>query len=298
MEISTLGFVGVGAMGSRMIRHISKKAGKTLVYDVDAGHAKAVAESVSGVVVSGLEGFANADVVILSLPTSTIIDEVVRGSANGTGLLDVLSSGALIIDMSSAVPTNTVENSTRAKKKGITFVDAPVSGGVGGAEAGTLAIMVGGSDEEFQRVEPILQTMGKTIVHTGGVGSGHAVKALNNLLTATTLVATAEAFAVGQKFGLDPEVMLKVFDSSSASSFQTKVVWPHVLSGKFDYGFTIKLMEKDVRTAMSLISALGANVNLSKLSAQIWADGLQHAGANDDMTKLVNQIDDRVNGRA
>jgi len=293
-KVATLGFIGVGAMGSRMIRNVSAIVDQMIVYDTDSKRAGEAAAAVSGRAVTDISEMAGADVVVLMLPTSAIIDKLVRGDG-GKGLLDILSSGALVIDMSSSEPTSTVANAELAAGKGIAYIDAPVSGGIGGAESGKLAIMAGGSDADFERARPVLETMGAKVVHVGKTGAGHAMKALNNLLAATTLVATGEVFAVGRKFGLDPQVMLEVIDASSGSSFQTKAVWKHVLQKTFDFGFTAQLMEKDVRVAMSLIDSLGADTVLARQAAEVWAKGLAAAPAGADMTVLADQIDRRIN---
>ena len=293
-KVGTVGFVGVGAMGSRMIRNLRSIADGMLVFDADAKRAAEAAAAVSGTVVDDVAKLAPANVVILMLPTSAIVDKLVRGNG-GKGLLDTLAPGSLIIDMSSSEPTSTVANAELAAKKGIAYIDAPVSGGIGGAESAKLAIMAGGTEAEFARALPILQTMGAKVVRVGSVGAGHAMKALNNLLAATTLVATGEVFAVGRKFGLDPRIMHEVIDASSGSSFQTKAVWKHVLEKTFDFGFTAQLMEKDVRVAMSLIDSLGADTVLAKASAGVWAQGLAAAPAGADMTVLADQIDKRIN---
>jgi 3-hydroxyisobutyrate dehydrogenase len=293
-KVGNIGFVGVGAMGSRMIRNVSAIADQMLVFDADSKRAEEAAGAVSGRAVQDLAEMASADVVILMLPTSAIIDKLVRGEG-GKGLLDVLKSGSLVIDMSSSEPTSTVANAQLAAKKGITYIDAPVSGGIGGAESAKLAIMAGGTDAEFARARPILERMGSKVVHVGAIGAGHAMKALNNLLAATTLVATSEVFAVGRKFGLDPQVMHEVIDASSGSSFQTKAVWKHVLQKSFDFGFTAQLMEKDVRVAMSLIDSLDADTVIAKAAAGVWAKGLAEAQPGADMTILADQIDRRIN---
>lgn len=293
-KVGTIGFVGVGAMGSRMIRNLSPVADKMLVFDSDPKRAAEAAAAVSGDAVADLSGLAGAATVVLMLPTSAIVDKVVRGDA-GKGLLDVLAPGSMIIDMSSSEPTSTVANAKLAAAKGISYIDAPVSGGIGGAEAATLAIMVGGTPAEFERALPVLRTMGAKVIRVGDVGAGHAMKSLNNLLAAATLVMTGEVFAVGRKFGLDPKIMHEVIDASSGSSFQTKAVWKHVLQKTFDFGFTAQLMEKDVRVAMSLINALGADTVLAQTVAAIWAKGLAEAAPGADMTILADQIDKRIN---
>ena len=283
----TIGFIGLGAMGSRMVRNLAGSA-DLVVYDTDAARTQEVATAVSGKAAASLADFAAATSVVLMLPTSQVVDVVVRGAAGQQGLFDILPKGSVIIDMSSSEPTRSVENAQIAKEKGLTFIDAPVSGGIGGAEAASLAIMVGGSDAEFEASRDLLGRMGAKIVHAGPVGSGHAIKALNNLLSATIFAATAEVFAVGVKFGLDPKMMLEVIDASSGTSFHTKHVWQKaVIERSFNFGFAMQLMEKDVRVAKSLITAIGSEPPVSNAAAQVWAQALKAAPAGADMTVLA-----------
>jgi 3-hydroxyisobutyrate dehydrogenase len=287
----TVGFIGLGVMGGKMVRHL-KGVANVLVYDVDPARAAEAATAVGGKVVDGVSGMGSADAVVLMLPTSAIVDQVLHGANDGKGLLDYLSEGAMVIDMSSSAPTNSVANAEIAAKRGIHFIDAPVSGGAKGAEAASLAIMVGGPQADFDRALPLLQMMGAKVFLVGKVGSGHAVKALNNLLAATALVATSEVFAVGAKFGLDPATMLKVIDASSGQSFQTTHVWQKaVIERSFQFGFTLALMEKDVRVAMSLFDAMGSDAKLSRTSAAIWANALATTAPGSDMTVVARQAE-------
>lgn len=287
----TVGFIGLGVMGGKMVRHL-KGVANLLIYDTDAARATEAAKAVGGKVVDGVSGLGSADAVILMLPTSAIVDQVLHGANGGKGLLDCLASGSMVIDMSSSAPTNSVANAEIAAKRGIRFIDAPVSGGAKGAEAASLAIMVGGAQADFDRALPLLKKMGANVFLVGKVGSGHAVKALNNLLAATALVATSEVFAVGAKFGLDPSTMLKVINASSGQSFQTTHVWEKaVIERSFQFGFTLALMEKDVRVAMSLFDAMGSDAKLSRTSAAIWAKALATAAPGSDMTVVARQAE-------
>lgn len=286
-----VGFVGLGAMGGRMVRNL-KGVADLLVFDADPARAVEAAAAVSGTAMTDVAEMSTADAVILMLPTSAIVDEVFRGSSGRPGLLDILAPGSLVIDMSSSAPTNTVANAALARKRGITFIDAPVSGGIGGAESGKLAIMAGGSKDDFERARPLLDRLGSRVILVGDVGTGHAIKALNNLLAATIFAATCEVFTVGTKFGLDPSIMREVINASSGGSYMTEVVWPKaVLPRSFDFGFTLQLMEKDVRVAMSLIDATGVEAVLSKVSAGMWARALEAAPAGADMSTLALQIE-------
>jgi 3-hydroxyisobutyrate dehydrogenase len=272
-----------------MVRHI-RHAEQILVHDVDIERSRVLAAEIGARPVAALKDFAQADTVILMLPDSDAVDQVFRAEGEGA-LLSVLRPGALVIDMGSSTPTRTVENARLAKARGIGFVDAPVSGGVGGAEAASLAIMVGASAETFEAVRPLLQCMGAKVIRAGEVGSGHAVKALNNLLGATILAASAEVFAVGEKFGLDPAVMHSIVDASSGGSFMSNRVWPKaVLPQSWDFGFALALMNKDVGIAMSLIESTGVQTVLSKANAGIWAEANAQAAPGADMSEVVRRM--------
>ncbi|MEO6268935.1 MAG: NAD(P)-dependent oxidoreductase [Lautropia sp.] len=289
---STVGFIGLGAMGNRMVTHLAD-SGNLVVYDTDVSRTRDVAEKVGGKAAASLNDFSAATTVILMLPTSQIVNTVVRGASGQPGLFDLLHAGATIIDMSSSEPIESVENARLAKIKRLTFLDAPVSGGVIGAESAKLAIMAGGSDAEFATVRDLLGKMGAKIVHAGPVGSGHAIKALNNLLAATTFAATAEVFAIGAKFGLDPKVMLSVIDASSGFNFHTRMVWQKaVIERGFDFGFAMQLMDKDVRVAQSLIKAIDAKPAVSNAASAVWAQALAAAPDGADMTLLAKQIEE------
>ncbi len=291
---NTVGFVGLGAMGSRMVRNL-KGAADLLVFDTDPTRAAEAADAVGGTPAKDLSAMAAADAVILMLPNSAVVDAVLTGT-DGPGLLDILPSGSLVLDMSSSDPTHTVKNAELAQERGLTLVDAPVSGGITGAEAGELAIMAGGTQAEFERAMPLLDRLGSRIVRVGDIGAGHALKALNNLLAATILAATSEVFAVGRKYGLDPATMHNVINASSGGSFMTNVLWPKaVLPRTWDFGFTLQLMEKDVRVAMSLIEATGVPTVLAEANAGIWARALEEEPPGVDMSEMALRME-RVAG--
>jgi 3-hydroxyisobutyrate dehydrogenase len=193
--------------------------------------------------------------------------------------------------MSSATPANTIENEKLARSKDLIYMDAPVSGGPGGADSGKLAIMVGATADDFTHAKPLLDKMGTNVILAGHIGSGHAVKALNNLLSATILAATSEVFAAGEKFGLDPQVMQQIVNASSGSSYATSHTWPRaVLPKSYDFGFALALMHKDVGIAMSLIESTGMQTVVSKASSQMWDQALKAAPPAADMTEITRQI--------
>jgi 3-hydroxyisobutyrate dehydrogenase len=189
------------------------------------------------------------------------------------GVAAALAPGAVVVDMSSSSPLDTRALGPRLAERGIALVDAPVSGGVAGAQAGTLTIMVG-SDEEamIDRVEPVLEVLGARIVRTGPLGSGHAMKALNNFCGAAAYAAAAEALAIGQRFGLSGDVMLEVINSSTGRSFSSETVLKNeVLPGRYASGFSLALLAKDVGIAGGLAEASGLETPLCALVSERFA---------------------------
>jgi 3-hydroxyisobutyrate dehydrogenase len=290
----TIGFIGLGMMGSRMVQHL-KGAGELVLFDADGAAAQRIAAEVGGKVANDLSDFASADVVILMLPSSGVIDQVVCGSGQTPGLLSFMSANSVIVDMSSATPANSIANAKVAAEKGVAYVDAPVSGGPAGAQAGSLAIMAGCEAAHFEALKPLFDRMGANVVHVGDVGSGHAVKALNNLLAATILAATGEVFAAGEKFGLDPAIMQKVVSASSGGSYMSSVTWPKaVLSKTWDFGFSLALMNKDVGIGMSIVKDAGLAAPICHTSAKLWQADFDQGHGAEDMTRLVQRTQAQI----
>jgi 3-hydroxyisobutyrate dehydrogenase len=187
--------------------------------------------------------------------------EQVLGAGSRAGLLDRLPDGSLLVDMGSSEPASTRRLASAASGSGIGYVDAPVSGGVAKAETGELAVMVGGTTEDFERAQPHLRPFAATVVHVGPSGAGHAAKALNNLLSATQLAAAAEVLCAAQRAGIDPAAMVEVLNASTGRSQATEVKYPrHVLTGSFDSGFELDLMLKDLRIAVALSDGFGLHM--------------------------------------
>lgn len=252
-EPSSVLFVGLGAMGAPMVEQLSAAGYDLHVHDADPTRARSLARSTGTHAAEDLHAPPRADAVILMLPDSTAVRSVLLGEADSPGLLAVVAETDLIIDMSSSQPTSTVAIADQARQHGIELVDAPVSGGVARAKTGELSIMFGGPEATLQRCHPLLSAMGSSVSHTGPAGSAHAMKSLNNLLSAIGLVGASEVLSVGSRFGLEPEVMLRVLNNSTGRNHATEVkLAKHVLSREFDSGFPMRLMVKDLRTALDL----------------------------------------------
>ncbi|MEX2658128.1 MAG: NAD(P)-dependent oxidoreductase [Acidimicrobiales bacterium] len=290
-ELPTIGFVGLGNMGGPMVGRLAKAGNALRVYDLSED-ALAVASRLDGVVAApSPAGVAEgAAVVVLMLPGSDVVEAVVD-----QGLLDAMQPGSILVDMSSSVPQRTRALATRAATRDVVVVDAPVSGGVRGAVEGTLTIMVGGSEEAVASLTPVLETLGSTIRHAGATGAGHAVKALNNLMSATHLLSSSEAMVAGIEFGLDPEVVLDIVNGSSGRSGSTQNKWPNfVLPGTFDSGFGLRLMLKDMTIALDLLEDTATPAALSRQAVQLWSEAAKELPADADHTEVAHWVRDRV----
>ncbi len=290
MDKSTkrVGFIGIGMMGCPMAHRLHESGYRLIVFDSIAAQAQRFVKDHPNAVIAGdLGSFADVDVVVLMAPGSSAVDSIVFGQSGRPGLANVLPTGATIIDMSSSEPLRSRDLSAALEKRGLHFLDAPVSGGVKCAVDGSLAIMVGGSGAHLETHRGLLQSMGKSITHVGGAGAGHAMKALNNYVSAAGLVAAAEALWVGQRFGLDPAVMTDVFNSSTGKNNTTEnKVKPFMLSGEFNSGFALSLMAKDVSIAVGLGDAVGHPMDFGTDVLRIWESALETLGASADHTEM------------
>ncbi|MEW5420875.1 NAD(P)-dependent oxidoreductase [Amorphus sp. 3PC139-8] len=282
--VDRIGFVGLGHMGNPMSAHIAASGAPLTVYDIDPALTRAHAAEIGATPAADLAELGrNSDVVVTMLPTG----QVVRQAVLEQGLADTLAKGSLIIDMSSSVPTGSVTLHDELEKRGIGFIDAPVSGAVPRAKTATLAIMVGASDEaQFARAEPILKLMGDRIFRTGGVGTGHAMKALNNYVAAAGFAAASEALILGEKFGLNPETALDIINVSTGRNFSTEATLKtEVLTRAFKSGFGLALLTKDVKIAADLSESLDAGLPLVAETSAWWDRALAELGAEKDHTE-------------
>jgi 3-hydroxyisobutyrate dehydrogenase len=266
-DAATVLFVGLGTMGRPMARNLARSGVRLLLSDVDTARTQELAAELSGTAAADPAAVAGeADVAILMLPNSAIVRGVLEG-----GLLAALPAGALVVDMSSSQPEVTTELAELAAGHGVELVDAPVSGGEARAVTGELSIMVGGAAESVERARPLLAAMGTSITATGPVGTAHAMKALNNLLSAIGLAAASEVLAIGAKFGLEPEVMLTVLNGSTGRNHATEVKMERfVLSRRFDSGFALDLMVKDLSIALSIAREAGVSAPIAGAAVQTW----------------------------
>jgi len=284
----TVGFIGIGNMGAPMVRCLAKAGLNAVIYDARAEATAPFRDAAPQIRIASSPAHVGeeCDIVITMLPDSKVVRSVVLGQDSSAGLVASLRSGSVIIDMSSSFPLDTRALGEQLASRGIGLVDAPVSGGVPKAITGTLAIMAGGDPELLDRVQPILETMG-TLHRTGPLGSGHAMKALNNYVSAAGLIATCEALVIGQRFGLDAHVMTKVLNASTGRNNTTEnKVERYMLNGRFDSGFALALMEKDVGMAAALAEQLKIGAEELALVRSILGKALEQLGSSADHTAI------------
>ena len=279
MNIKNVGFIGLGAMGSAMAPLIVQAGYKVLGYDISSKIDKS-----SGVSqVDNLESLKSMDVIIFMLPNGKIVSDV-------THELLTLGIHSILIDMSSSDPRETSALGEMLKTNGIKLIDAPVSGGVSRAKTGELMIMTGGDEDEINLVKDLLSVMGQVQI-AGPLGSGHAIKALNNYVSAAGLIASFEALATARSFGINPDNFLKIINGATGKNNTTEVkLNKFVVSEKFNSGFALDLMVKDVSIANSLIKEMASDNPLSENVSQYLKDSLEKLGNNPDHTEVYKVL--------
>ena len=279
-----IGFIGIGNMGAPMARCLARAGHEVLAHDRD--RAVAEAQTGDGIEAVDLPSAAGAEVVITMLPDGRIVRQVAEEAA------PMMADRAVLVDMSTAYPLQTVELRGALPQR-IALVDAPVSGGVRRAVSGTLTIMAGGEPADLDRVAPILVAMG-TVSRTGPLGSGHATKLLNNYLSASGLAAACEAVMIGRKFGLDPDLMADVFNTSTGKNNATEVkLKQHVNNRAFASGFTLGLMAKDLTLARQLAEDLEVSAEGLMACASLYAEAAEDLGPDADHTEVLKVLETR-----
>ncbi len=284
---ATIAFIGLGMMGRPMATRLAEAGFKLRVFDVSQ---KAVSDFVGAhpsalATASAKAAAQGADALITMLPDGKIVRQAVLEGRDPA--IEGLTPGAIVLDMSSSNPVDTQKLARDLAAKGVVLLDAPVSGGVKRAIDGSLSIMVGGGQADMERAKPVLGAMGKTLTFCGPAGAGHALKALNNYLSATSLVAMCEALVVGEAFGLDPGTMVDVFNTSSGMSNSTQVKGrQQVVSRAFAAGFTTSLMAKDLRTAGDVATFLKLKMPVLQQAVAYWNDADGKLGKGADHTEI------------
>ena len=285
-----VGYVGIGNMGGPMAANLARAGNEVVIGDLNQLAVDAftteheTARPANGLAAVGQE----AEAVFTCLPNGKIVAEAVLGEG---GIAEGMAEGSVLVDMSSSAPMGTIDLGKTLSERGIRMVDAPVSGGVPRAVEGTIAIMVGGAKEDIEKVRPALETMGGQIFETGGLGSAHAMKSINNVLSATNLLVGIEALVVGKKFGLDPQNMVDILNFSSGKNSATESkLKEYVLSREFNSGFSMDLMIKDVATALDLAHEMGVPWQIGSTIHEMYQAARNHMIDNADNSDIARWI--------
>jgi 3-hydroxyisobutyrate dehydrogenase len=278
--------IGLGNMGVPMGACLIKAGFAVTGFDLSEAARKKFADAGGRAAPDVAAAVSSADVVVTLLPNGKIVREAV------TALRPHLKPDTILVDMSSSDPIGTRRLGEELIAAGFEFVDAPVSGGVKRAVTGTLAIMVGGDAATIDRIGAVLAAMGTSIFRTGALGSGHAMKALNNYVSSAGLIAAVEALRIGRKFGLDPALMTDILNVSSGKNNTTEVkLKQFIISETFADGFPLRLMAKDVRTADDLAHGLGITTPLADLCAKLWDEAAEHLAETADHTEILRYME-------
>ncbi len=285
-----IGFIGLGVMGEPMAGHLAKAGHRLTLLDIDEVAARKVASALDATLARTPAEVARAsEVVITMLPNGEVVAQVALGAH---GLIHGLRPGALLLDCSSAEPWLTQHTAAKLSECGASMIDAPVSGAAWGAQAAELVFMVGGDEDDVLRVRPLLEVMGRSVHHLGGLGSGHAMKCLNNCITAMTFAATAEALVTGKRYGLDPAVMVDVLNQCTGGSWITQTHFhKRIFNRAFDDPFKLELMLKDVGIAVQLAQHTASPMPMAGLGQQLWRMADHAAGPGASVSELVRWVE-------
>jgi 3-hydroxyisobutyrate dehydrogenase len=301
--IGTIAFLGVGHMGGPMAVNLAR-AGYTLVaYDPVPSALEAASGHGIATAASAADAVEGAAVVLTMLPSGKHVLDAYRGLDGGPGLLSIASPGTLFLDCSTINVDEAREAAEIALQAGHRSVDAPVSGGVVGAEAATLTFMVGALQEDFDAVKPILEAMGRRIVHCGEHGAGQAAKVCNNMILGVSMIAVCEAFVLGEKLGLSHQVLFDVASNASGQCWSLTTNCPvpgpvpnSPANGDYQPGFAGALMAKDLRLAVNAVEATGVAAEMGRLASRIYDDFAEQGGAARDFSGIITDIREKSGG--
>jgi 2-hydroxy-3-oxopropionate reductase len=284
-----VGFIGLGIMGKPMARNLMKAGHDLVVFNRSPGPIEELSGEGAEAAGSPKEVAQNSDIVITMLPDSPHVREVVAGE---NGVLEGINESSLVVDMSTISPVVSRELAAEAKKKGASMLDAPVSGGDVGAIEGTLSIMVGGEEADFERARPLFDVMGGTVTHVGPAGAGQVTKAANQIVVALTIEAVSEALVLGSKGGVAPEKILGVLSGGLAGNKVMEVKREKFLSHTFDPGFRIELHHKDLGIALAAGREYGVALPITALVDQMLLSMMRKGFGSEDHSALLRVIED------
>ena len=284
-----VGFIGLGIMGGPMARNLMEAGYELTVHNRSPEKAEELGEAGATVAATPGETAENSDVVITMLPDSPQVREVVAGEDS---VLEGISQGSLVVDMSTISPVVTEELAEAVKQKGASMLDAPVSGGDVGAIEGTLSIMVGAEEADFERAKPLFEAMGTTITHVGPVGAGQVTKAANQIVVALTIEAVSEALVLGSRGGVSPEKILEVLSGGLAGNKVMEVKREKFLSHTFEPGFRSELHHKDLGIALAAGREYGVVLPVTAIVDQMLLSMRRKGWGGEDHSALLRVIED------
>jgi 3-hydroxyisobutyrate dehydrogenase len=298
--IKKIGFVGIGNMGNPMAGHLLKKGFDVTVYDIRPEVVKAFVAQHGGKGAASLVDAAHGmDAVITMLPDDKVVRRVVLGDGSENCLAAGLARGAVVMDMSTSNPSATRSLAEALQPRGLEVVDAPVMGGVVFAKDATLDIMVGGEPALVERLKPVLLAMGRNVMHCGGTGTAHAMKALANYVNACALINTVEAMTIGRKFGLDSKLMADALTTMCAGRNHPvgKKIVPHVMTRKYGTGMALAFIAKDVRIAVETARSVGAFAPLGEKVSELWSAAAEALGGTRDQAEVARYWEEKTGVR-
>jgi 3-hydroxyisobutyrate dehydrogenase len=285
-----VGFIGTETMGQPMLANLVRKGFQSIAYDAAPAALEAAVRLGAERATSAAQVAAAGDLVITMLPSSTNVEAAYLGAG---GVRETAPSGRLCVDMSTIDPGTSQRVAARLGERGLRFLDAPVSGGVGGATAGTLAIMVGGETADLEEARPVLAAMGTSIIHVGGVGAGEVAKLCNNLISGSALIAVAEAFRIGEAFGVDPQILTDVIAKSSGATWVMEHMHPvpgivetAASSRQYAPGFMTDLMAKDLGLAVNAAREKRVPVAVAPAAQQLYRMASSHGLGREDCSSI------------
>ena len=279
-----IGFIGLGNMGKPLAERLLVN-NQLFVHDLNQKNLEYFTNKGAIACSTPSELASNTSRIFLCLPTSTIVEKIITGE---NGLLNSTTKGSFIIDMTTGEPEVTRKIAEIFEEKEINFIDAPVSGGPKGASQGNIAIMVGGTESQFSTIKPIMNSISSNIFYAGKIGSGHSIKAGNNLLNLICRMATFEVISLLVKDGVDPKRAIEIIQKSSGRNYATEITLPdNILSGKMIQGFSTGLMKKDAGIATKIANLNKVEIPLGKLSQELLKKTIDEYGEDADMSNVA-----------
>ena len=295
MMVTNVGFVGLGNIGSRVTPHLIKAGYKVTVTDLNTAAVDALVAQGAVAGATAADVARDADVVFLSLPTPGIVRAVLAGE---NGILSTAQNNLIVVDHSTIDPETAREMATLAGTQGVEYLDAPVSGGVQGAEAGTLSVMIGGAETPFNVVKPILEAYAGNVFHVGASGNGQAIKLANNIITAVNIAALGEGLSAAVGAGVDLDTAVKVLSTSSANSHVLSSYFPRTLfTEERPTGFALDFMLKDIKLFLDSTAKTALPTPVSNVVGDLYRIGHRDGRGAQDFTSIVEFYEDFTGNR-